>query len=284
MSGVQLPVAPGEPADVKSCCGDLWSHPAVQLLAGDAFRPGGTSLTARLVESLELAPDSTALDIGSGTGATLRWLAGAGMTPFGIDVSAGLAAEAASTAAGPVGRADAERLPFVTASFDLVLAECVMSVFPDKRTALAEIRRVLRPGGHLVMSDVVVAGPLPPELDSLLGWIACASGALSTQGWAGLLAEAGFIVATPGDHRRDVADLVAQARRRLAMLQGAVAAGIVPPGLELAPLPGIDLVMPDVASLPIGDALKLGQDVLGRVSAAIDDGTIGYVSLLAESS
>lgn len=283
MSEVALPVAPGKPADVKSCCGDLWSHPAVQLLAGDAFRPGGTSLTARLVESLGLAGDATALDIGSGTGATLGWLADAGMTPFGIDVSAALANEAASTAAGPVTRSDAEQLPFATASFDLVLAECVMSVLPDKRTALAEVRRVLRPGGHLVVSDVAVAGSLPAELDSLLGWIACASGALSSDGWVALLAEAGFAVTVTGDHRRDIDDLVAQARRRLAMLQGAVAAGIVPPGLELTPLPGFDIVAPDVAALPIGDALKLGQDVLGRVSAAIADKTIGYVSLLAES-
>ncbi|MFV2039693.1 MAG: hypothetical protein ACC660_05580, partial [Acidimicrobiales bacterium] len=155
------------------------------------------------------------------------------------------------------------------------------SVFPDKLTAIAETRRVPRRDGHLVMSDVSVSGGLPPELDNLLGWVACASGALPQDRWTGLLAEAGFDVTSSENRRTELTELVAQARRRLAMLQGAVAAGIVPPGLELAPLPGSEAMLPDVEKMSIDDALALGQDVLGKVASAVESGDLGYVSIIA---
>ncbi len=278
MSTTTLPVAPGEAAEVKTCCGDLWSHPAVQLLAGDAFRPGGVSMTAELIESLDLGAGALVLDIGSGTGATLRWLSSAGHHPVGIDYSDSLA-RLASTA-GPVSRADAEALPFADNSFDVVLVECVVSVLPDKSAALAEMHRVLRPEGRLVMSDVTVAGDLPPELDNLLGWAACASGAMPRADWLSFLSGAGFVATRTHDHRPELMELVAQGRRRLALLQGAVAAEIIPEGLHLGPFPGIEQALPGAATMSIEDGLAFAQGILTQIAAAVDTADLGYVSLI----
>jgi 5-(carboxyamino)imidazole ribonucleotide mutase len=56
-----------------------------------------------------------------------------------------------------------ESLPLADASADVVVSNCVINLVPDKRRAFQEAYRILRPGGRLVVSDVVAAGPLPPR-------------------------------------------------------------------------------------------------------------------------
>ena len=53
------------------------------------------------------------------------------------------------------------------------------------------------------------------------------------------------------------------------MIQGAVAVGMVAPGLEFSPLPGVEQVLPGADKLSVDDALAMGQDVLGRVAVAV---------------
>ena len=65
------------------------------------------------------------------------------------------------------------------------------------------------------------------------------------------------------------------------MIQGAVAVGMVAPGLEFSPLPGVEQVLPGADKLSVDDALAMGQDVLGRVAVAVDAEELGYLSLIA---
>jgi SAM-dependent methyltransferase len=112
-----------------------------------------------LVGLLEAAPDGRVLDLGCGTGSSLRFLAPAlpaGMA-VGVDRSVG-ALRAAAAAAGTAGRVsllavDLERpLPFADGSFDRALCHNVLEAVPDRQRLLREAYRVLRPGGRLVLS------------------------------------------------------------------------------------------------------------------------------------
>lgn len=256
-----------EPAFLKACCADLWSHPGVRVLAGDHLHPGGRGLTERALDLLSIPQQARLLDLGSGPGAGAGVAAARGNTVIALDLSPAIAAEA-DMAPGVTGMAgDAERLPLGDRIGDGAMAECVLSAIPDKEAAAREIRRVLRPGAPFVLTDVTRSGPLPPELDSLMGWIACAGGALPAVGYVRLLEEAGFAVEHVEDHRDALVELVAQVRRRLALFQGALAAGVV-----------------DATELGIPpDLIDLGQRMLELAAAAAADGTLSYGLVLARS-
>ncbi len=261
---VRAPAA--EPTFVKACCADLWSHPGVRMLAGESLHPGGLDLTERALAGLALDPGARVLDLGCGPGTTAELMCRRELRVVGLDYSRDLAAEAAARApAAGFAVADAERLPFADASFDGLLAECVLSVLPDLEGAAGETARVLRPGGRIAVSDVVREAPLPEELDTLVSWIACAAGALPSEQYGDLLVTAGFRGLEVEDHSGALASMINRARRRLGLLQGSVAAGLVDPGGA-----GLDPGL-----------IVLGQTLLGMAAGAVESGHLGYALLIA---
>ncbi|MFL6074731.1 MAG: class I SAM-dependent methyltransferase [Mycobacteriales bacterium] len=93
------------------------------------------------------------LDVGCGTGWLAAGLRGAApwATVIGVDLSAGMVGRARAAGAWPLLRGDAQRLPVATASVDVVTCRGVLHHLPDVPAALAEWRRVLRPGGAVVL-------------------------------------------------------------------------------------------------------------------------------------
>jgi ubiquinone/menaquinone biosynthesis C-methylase UbiE len=74
---------------------------------------------------------------------------------------------------------DIENLPLTSNSVDVVVSNCVLNLVPDKNQAISEINRVLKPGGHFSISDVVLVGKLPENLKNAAEMYAgCVSGAL----------------------------------------------------------------------------------------------------------
>jgi ubiquinone/menaquinone biosynthesis C-methylase UbiE len=86
-----------------------------------------------------------------------------------------------------------EDLPVDDASADAVTSNCVINLVPDKARVFAEISRVLRPGGRLVVSDVVLDGELPAAVrDNVLAYVGCVAGAERRERYFTMLAEAGL--------------------------------------------------------------------------------------------
>jgi len=86
-----------------------------------------------------------------------------------------------------------EHLPVLSDSIDVVISNCVLNLVPDKRQAFAEIWRVLKPGGHFCVSDIVASGELPDWVKGVAeAYAGCVAGAIPRQDYMQLIQETGF--------------------------------------------------------------------------------------------
>ncbi len=151
----------------------------------------------------ELRPGEDVLDLGSGGGIDVLLSArrvapggtayGLDMTPEMHDLARRNQAQAGVTNAefllGTI-----EQIPLPDASVDVIISNCVVNLSADKPQVLSEAYRVLRPGGRLAISDIVLTRALPPELAGLVGlWTGCIAGALVRSDLETQLADAGFV-------------------------------------------------------------------------------------------
>jgi arsenite methyltransferase len=88
---------------------------------------------------------------------------------------------------------DIEEMPLPDSTFDVVISNCVLNLVPDKQKAFSEIFRVLKPGGHFCISDVVTSGELPEGLKEAAEMYAgCVSGATEKQEYLKIIEKQGF--------------------------------------------------------------------------------------------
>jgi len=86
-----------------------------------------------------------------------------------------------------------ENIPLPENTVDVIISNCVINLSGDKDRVLAEAFRVLKPGGRLAVSDVVVRGEVPAEIrKSMELWVGCIAGALEEKEYQEKLARAGF--------------------------------------------------------------------------------------------
>jgi SAM-dependent methyltransferase len=154
------------------------------------------------ITSLDLRPGETVLDLGSGAGIDAFLAArqvgpsgrviGVDMTPEMLDrARANAAASGLDQVEFRAGRL--ESMPVSDDSIDAVTSNCVINLVPDKAAVFAEIARVLRPGGRLVISDIVLDGELPEEIAAdVLAYVGCVAGAMRRDRYFGLLEAAGL--------------------------------------------------------------------------------------------
>ena len=90
-------------------------------------------------------------------------------------------------------KGDIEKMPLPDNQFDVIVSNCVLNLVPDKSKAFAEIMRVLKPGGHFCVSDVVLKGELPEKLQQDAEMYAgCVSGAININEYIGIIRKQGF--------------------------------------------------------------------------------------------
>jgi ubiquinone/menaquinone biosynthesis C-methylase UbiE len=125
----------------------------------------GRPVASDLIQIAELRPGERVLDVACGTGVVARLASqqvGDTGTVAGLDINPGMLAAARDATPPGVSiewhEASAEAMPLPDASFDVVLCQMGLQFMPDKNAALREMRRVLVPGGRLILN---VPGPTP---------------------------------------------------------------------------------------------------------------------------
>jgi ubiquinone/menaquinone biosynthesis C-methylase UbiE len=185
---------------------------AVRAVTGPAIRPGGLALTRRAAEACGLGPDDRVLDVGCGTGATASCLHSEyGAVVVGMDLSSVLLSEATPQHSGMnLIRANAMALPFAAGVFDAVFAECVCSLLPDAVSALDGFHRVLKPGGHLVVTDLYWRACDRTAVQSKASLGGCLAGAVDRRILTRRIEAAGFEVDLWEDRSELLKQLAAQ--------------------------------------------------------------------------
>ena len=150
----------------------------------------------------ELKPGEVVLDLGSGGGIDVLLSArrvGPTGKAYGVDMTDDMLALARRNAAeaGVTNveflKGRIEQLPLPDASVDVIISNCVINLSGDKAQVIREAMRVLKPGGRFAVSDVVVKGDAPPEVqENLVLWAGCVAGALPEHTFERLLGDAGF--------------------------------------------------------------------------------------------
>lgn len=149
-----------------------------------------------------IEPGQTVLDLGSGAGLdafVARTIVGESGRVIGVDMTESMIAKARDNAV-KMGYenvvfelGDIENLPVESDSVDVVISNCVLNLVPEKSRAFAEMYRVLKPGAHFCVSDIVVHGDLPASVRSSVELYAgCIAGALKQDAYLALIREAGF--------------------------------------------------------------------------------------------
>lgn len=150
-----------------------------------SFHPGGSETTRRLIEEACVDRGSLILDVASGFGDTAIYLAmNFGLNVVGLDLSRKMTSYA-NVLAEAVDLddkvffivADAGRIPLRDNTFDAAISECTLCLIPNMLDVLKEMRRTIKPGAKVVISDVVLSEELPKELVSPLLHASCVSSA-----------------------------------------------------------------------------------------------------------
>ena len=191
-----------------------------QLAPLDQLHIGGVAASTRLLERLNPATHGKVLDIGAGLGGLMRQGAALGFQMTGLDITHGFSAlnralssrvnqPNAPPFAWVTGSASA--LPFAEKSFDAVLFQHSLMNMPDAARVIAESRRVLRPGGQLVMHEVV-SGPHVAQLHYPVPWAASPehSHLLTLTSLTHLLETGGFVL----EHVEDWSEIALEWRQR----------------------------------------------------------------------
>jgi SAM-dependent methyltransferase len=189
----------------SSCCdpisSDLYSSDEKRILPKEAVQASlGCGNPTALAE---LRPGEIVLDLGSGGGIDVLLSArrvGPAGKAYGLDMTDEMLALARENQrkAGALNveflKGEIENIPLPDGSVDVIVSNCVINLSADKDRVLGEAFRVLRPGGRLAVSDVVVTGPLSEEVrrDMEL-WTGCIAGALDVADYRDKLARAGFV-------------------------------------------------------------------------------------------
>jgi SAM-dependent methyltransferase len=205
----------GETARIREVFDRQAANLAEDTLALEASR------ARRLVHFANIPHGARVLDVGCGAGSALAHIVRQGAWAVGVDLSSAMLARASGTRAAAI-QAAAERLPFRDAAFDMVLCRETLHHVPAPDAAVWEMRRVLRPGGAVVLEDVLthVQPAIAAQHNDLERLRDPAHERfLSVSSLAGLVEEAGFEIEAVEvvEHERELEEWLAGAEAPASM-------------------------------------------------------------------
>lgn len=184
---------------MKEAVRERYARHAVELPASDTPPTLGLG---DVIEVAQLREGETVLDLGSGPGRDLLAAAravGPNGRAIGVDFTPEMIKRARASAAGAglgnvsIVEGELERLPVPCAAVDVVISNCVINLVDDKRRALIEAFRALRPGGRFAVLDTAFASEPGAELrESNDSWCSCVGGALIDSEYEAMLRDIGF--------------------------------------------------------------------------------------------
>ena len=196
--------------NASSCCGaGGCSTEVYNIMSEDYTQLKGYNPDADLglgcglpTEFAQIKPGDTVIDLGSGAGNDCfiaRSLTGETGKVIGIDFTEAMINKARINA-DKLGynnvefrQGDIEQMPVGGGVADVVVSNCVLNLVPNKKNVINEIFRVLKSGGHFSISDIVLDGILPANLQQAAEMYAgCVSGAIQKEEYLGFIKEAGF--------------------------------------------------------------------------------------------
>ena len=189
------------PDESRSCsCGAIYQQAEIVSLPDSAVAVSAGCGNPGAIAALE--EGMSVLDLGSGGGIDV-FLAARKVGPkgkvIGVDATPEMIARARKAADENGYRnvefrlGEIEHMPVESGTADVVISNCVINLSPDKAQVFREAYRVLRPGGKLAVSDIVLLGELPDEIrKDPAAWSSCVAGAVSEAEYLGAMKRAGF--------------------------------------------------------------------------------------------
>ncbi len=195
-----------------SCCGATGccdNNEVYNIMADDYTQLEGYNPDADLglgcglpTEFAKIKEADIVIDLGSGAGNDAfiaRKLTGEKGKVIGIDFTDAMIAKARENAEKlglhnvEFRQGDIEDMPVTANKADVIVSNCVLNLVPNKHKVFSEIYRVLKPGGHFSISDIVLEGELPAKWKKVAEFYAgCVSGAIQKKEYLGIIEEAGF--------------------------------------------------------------------------------------------
>lgn len=196
--------------NTSSCCGSgCCSTEVYNIMSDDYSQLEGYNPEADLglgcglpTQFAQIKPGDTVIDLGSGAGNDCfiaRHETGETGKVIGIDFTpamierARLNAEARGFNNVEFRQGDIEQMPVGAGVADVIVSNCVLNLVPNKDGVFKEIFRVLKPGGHFSISDIVLEGQLPTAIrEAAEMYAGCVSGAIPKAEYLGLVEQNGF--------------------------------------------------------------------------------------------
>lgn len=189
----------------------LYENPLFENFTGDTIRPGGFELTRTAIDFCQFGQGASLLDIGCGKGATVEYIEKQyNYLASGIDVSEKLINEGLKRKPDlNLLVSNSEKLPFDERTMDGIIAECSFSLMKDKKAVLNEIKRVLKPNGKFIISDMYFRNNEVQQFSQDILIETCILNAFLVKELKGFLFENGFKVLLFEDYTHRLQELMA---------------------------------------------------------------------------
>lgn len=196
--------------NASSCCGaSCCTTEVYNIMSDDYTELDGYNPAADLglgcglpTQFAQIKPGNTVIDLGSGAGNDCfiaRAETGETGKVIGIDFTGPMVSKARANAEKlgfnnvEFRQGDIEQMPVTANLADVIVSNCVLNLVPNKENVFKEIYRVLKPGGHFSISDIVLTGELPDNIKNAAEMYAgCVAGAIQKDDYLSIIAQTGF--------------------------------------------------------------------------------------------